>query len=374
MFIVYILSIVIGLSGAIIPLTRGVVSLTFDDGLYEHYLIASVLKDKNIKATFYINSGRFGDNRITAVQVQNISYMGHEIGGHTMNHVRLSDLSQSGQIKEICNDKRNLENLGLNVTSFAYPFGLNPPGIENTVKNCGYSSARDSGGLRFGNGCETCPYAISLNNIDNIYALRSISIRNTMTIADLQSMVLNANAAKGGTTNVAKGDVSWLILIFHEIVDDSSQYPTGIETPLLVQFIDWLSNQDVSIKTIRQVILNETDEMYENNDSTNKDPTHNGSAPSTGDIEKRPYIIVLIVLSCMALSSPVVIVIIRHYRRLITNDIEKQFDANTFSLTSVKTSVVTTDIEKQFDANTFTLPSVTDSLDREFENSKISFP
>lgn len=216
------------------------VSLTFDDGLDEHYTIANELNVYDMKATFYVNSGRLGNNRLTINQLKQMQQLGHEIGGHTINHVNLNTTSLDSRTQEVCNDKQNLENMGLQISSFAYPFGITPTKIEDIIQSCGYTSARDSGGLQLPNSCNGCPYALSLP-AEEPFHLRSISYRKDMTLFDLQQNMRRKNS----------GD--WIIFVFHEITNSNGSI-TSINMDLLIEFIKWLKDEDIPIRTVNQVV------------------------------------------------------------------------------------------------------------------------
>jgi len=103
-------------------------------------------------------SGKLGlSGRLTAAQVRALQDAGHEIGGHTLTHPRLTTLSADEQRREICNDRVALLNQGFRVTSFAYPFGDKDSVTRQLVIDCNYNSARESGGLRTPTGSSSNP-------------------------------------------------------------------------------------------------------------------------------------------------------------------------------------------------------------------------
>ena len=133
------------------------VVITFDDGYRDNYLYgARILKKYNLTATFFVTSGYIGSDRNfpwdTEVEekrsimdwdeVRELSRMGFEIGGHTVNHVDLGKVSLGVAEKEIreCKDKIEDE-IGQEINKFAYPFGgkdaIRPEVIE-IIKNTGY--------------------------------------------------------------------------------------------------------------------------------------------------------------------------------------------------------------------------------------------
>ena len=123
--------------------------LTFDDiekSIYTNAL--PILEDLGLKATFFIATNWLGKNinrpfrgreTINAKDVREIAFLGHEIGAHTMNHQKLTEIPLAETRKEIFQSKSYLENLiGSSVVSFAYPYGAFNKTISNLVKGAGF--------------------------------------------------------------------------------------------------------------------------------------------------------------------------------------------------------------------------------------------
>ena len=102
-----------------------VVSLTFDDGIKTQMQIRSSLTSHGMRGTFFINSGTIGTGsyNMTWADVDALNADGNEIGGHTVDHKRLTDLTASEQRAEICNDATTLRSHGYTINNFAYPYG-----------------------------------------------------------------------------------------------------------------------------------------------------------------------------------------------------------------------------------------------------------
>ena len=98
--------------------------ITFDDGMLSQYTYAKPILDKyNFKATFYIICNSVDkENRMNWNNIQILEEEGHEIGSHSMNHKRLSKLSEEEIRYEIIESKRCLQEKGFNVTSFSFPY------------------------------------------------------------------------------------------------------------------------------------------------------------------------------------------------------------------------------------------------------------
>jgi peptidoglycan/xylan/chitin deacetylase (PgdA/CDA1 family) len=98
--------------------------ITFDDGMLSQYTYAKTILDKYIfKATFYIICNSVDkENRMNWNNIHILEEEGHEIGSHSMNHKRLSKLSEEEMKYEIIQSKRCLQENGFNVTSFSFPY------------------------------------------------------------------------------------------------------------------------------------------------------------------------------------------------------------------------------------------------------------
>ena len=212
-----------------------VVSLTFDDGAADNYAVRPVLAQNDLHATFYVVSGFTGmDGYMTEEQLRGLYEDGNEIGGHSLDHVNLSETSGDDLIKEICQDRTNLMDYGFSVTSFAYPFGHYDEEARQTVVDCGYDSARGVSG-----GPETIPPA-------DKYALRAMPyIVSDTSVSKMMRYITSVEQEGGG----------WAIFVFHRVCDGCSQYAIGLDT--FSKFAARITDQKqigLVIKTIDEVI------------------------------------------------------------------------------------------------------------------------
>lgn len=132
--------------------------ITVDDGYKDNYdLLLPLLKKYQFKAVIYAVTGESfnrwdvdsKDNPekmvplMTQKEVKALSDSGHvEIGGHTISHPDLSKLEEKQQLKEILENKKQLEHLlNRKIISFAYPYGSLNTKSKNLVKQCGYQFA-----------------------------------------------------------------------------------------------------------------------------------------------------------------------------------------------------------------------------------------
>lgn len=118
-------------------------TLSYDDGIYHDRRLVDILNKYQIKATFHLNSAKFGIRERISVDEVNKLYKGHEVAGHTLNHPHLEAMTTEEVIEEILQDRKNLENItGEIVTGFSYPYGTYNEEVINAVKACGIEYAR----------------------------------------------------------------------------------------------------------------------------------------------------------------------------------------------------------------------------------------
>ncbi|WP_449063556.1 polysaccharide deacetylase family protein [Planomonospora algeriensis] len=224
---------------------RTIVSLTFDDGDASHAAAARLLERHGMRGTFYVNSGTIGrKGKLTGRRLAAIAKAGHEIGGHTLDHSRLTELSPDEQRTRICDDRRALTELGHRVTTLAYPFGAVDADARRTARSCGYGAARTVGGLR-GWGCSGCPGAESLPPADRWAVRTPGSVGEDTQVRQMRQQVLNAEKAGGGLVP----------LVFHRVCDGCGTYSTTPER--LAEFLGWLEKREgrgTVVRTMAQAI------------------------------------------------------------------------------------------------------------------------
>ncbi|MGB7329668.1 MAG: polysaccharide deacetylase family protein [Rubripirellula sp.] len=142
------------------PIDSPSLNFSFDDGVANCLQAARILHEYSVSACFFLSSGLLGENRtgrkmlMTATQhaCKPVEYMswadaeklielGHEIGGHTTNHVDIAKLKPDQYQDEIRADREILQQRLGNVDHFAWPFGraqnINPE-ARDAVFNAGY--------------------------------------------------------------------------------------------------------------------------------------------------------------------------------------------------------------------------------------------
>jgi peptidoglycan/xylan/chitin deacetylase (PgdA/CDA1 family) len=213
------------------------VSFTVDDGYSDHFLFSQILDEYNVSGTFYINSARIDTAPsyqiyLTTSEVIQMYNSGHEIGGHTLSHQNLLQLNYTDQKTQICQDRQKLIDMGVFPTSFAYPFGLDTNVTFRILSECGYNSARDSGGIRTNITCVNCPLAESIPP-QNPLQMRSVPYRHTIGVEGLKSYIENASTMEN----------AWLMFIFHELGNyDPATNPGRITVPELREILTYIQN------------------------------------------------------------------------------------------------------------------------------------
>jgi peptidoglycan/xylan/chitin deacetylase (PgdA/CDA1 family) len=106
-----------------------VVCITFDDNcesVFNHAL--PIMRQYGYRGTVFTNSGSVGQtSKLTWAQIDSLRQTYHwEIGGHTLNHTFLSDVSPQQAEFEIAADYNNLKQHSITPRSFATPYGICP--------------------------------------------------------------------------------------------------------------------------------------------------------------------------------------------------------------------------------------------------------
>jgi peptidoglycan/xylan/chitin deacetylase (PgdA/CDA1 family) len=227
-----------------------VVSLTFDDGIATQKLVRPMLASHGMHGTFYINSGNVGASSyyMSWSDIAGLNADGNEIGGHTVDHKRLTDLTADQQYHEICDDAATLRGRGYTISDFAYPFGAGSASTaaRQALTSCGYVSARKFGDL-YSVGCadSSCPYAESIPPGDPFGIKVPEWYPGEYTLADLEGFVTQAELHGGG----------WVPLVFHDICNQCAD--SSVSAATMSALLDWVAARAGSgtvVKTVREVM------------------------------------------------------------------------------------------------------------------------
>jgi peptidoglycan/xylan/chitin deacetylase (PgdA/CDA1 family) len=234
-----------------------VVSLTFDDALRSQYGLLDIFARHDVNGTFYINSGPVDAREagtMTWAELREFQAAGHDMGGHTTNHVNLlaSDTSYEYKTRQVCDDRQRLLEEGLNAVSFSYPFGAMDATAQPIVRGCGYQSGRKAGTVT----SDGPIYSETIPVTENPYAIRILgtNYNGPVTLEALQYAV-NQAMRYGG---------SWLPTLFHQICYvGTPSYDTcmggyrPVSDETIDTFLTWIGNQsdrNISVRTVADVM------------------------------------------------------------------------------------------------------------------------
>lgn len=127
------------------PLKKAI-TFSYDDAVTQDIRMIELMNKYGLKSTFNLNSELLGQNRTLMVKNQRVShykiapqdvkyiYEGHEVAVHTLTHPRLTTLDKDEIIRQVEEDRKNLEELaGYEVVGMAYPCG----GVNNDERVAG---------------------------------------------------------------------------------------------------------------------------------------------------------------------------------------------------------------------------------------------
>lgn len=130
------------------------VVITFDDGYADNLAACEQLVRRGMRATWFIVSGSVGrapawpdegrpaGRLLGADDLRAFQSAGMEIGSHTVNHVRLTEVDDARIEDEMRRSKAELEDLlGATVASLAYPYGAFDARCIDAARRAGYRSA-----------------------------------------------------------------------------------------------------------------------------------------------------------------------------------------------------------------------------------------
>jgi polysaccharide deacetylase family sporulation protein PdaB len=121
-----------------VPTTDKVVALTFDDGPLNGTTpeILHILKNKNVKATFFVVGERV--KKFPKLVQQEIAE-GHEIGSHTYSHPQLPLLTKTEIEEELSKTEESISQLAPKPTLFRPPGGKYSNAIVKLAQDKGYT-------------------------------------------------------------------------------------------------------------------------------------------------------------------------------------------------------------------------------------------
>ena len=116
------------------------IAISFDDGPAANYTpeILQLLKEENVKATFFCIGNRIAGNEHILKQIKE---EGHIIGNHSYSHHFWFDMYSA---KKMQNDLKQMDNeveraVGLKPKLFRPPYGVTNPNVKKAIINGGYT-------------------------------------------------------------------------------------------------------------------------------------------------------------------------------------------------------------------------------------------
>ena len=120
-------------------------TMSYDDGVNADKRLVKLMADRRIKGTFNLNSGWLGHpGRLSNEEVTSI-YLdsGMEVAVHGLYHLHIADLNDPEIIKEVSDDRRNLERItGRIVRGMAYAYGEYNESVISGASSCGIVYSR----------------------------------------------------------------------------------------------------------------------------------------------------------------------------------------------------------------------------------------
>jgi peptidoglycan/xylan/chitin deacetylase (PgdA/CDA1 family) len=219
------------------PFTRGLVSVTFDDGWQNQFTNGlPVMQKYGLHATYYIISGSINDtpDYMTVAEIQSLKNAGMEIGSHTVTHPDLTTLSSTQLTNELKNSQTTLvSDFGGPITDFAYPYGA-------------YTSATQAAAAQYYQTQRSVESGYNTADLTNLQDLKVQNVFNTTTPAQVQAWI-----------NQAAADRSWLILVYHVIAvspadPTDTQYTT--QPPDLDAEMAEVKNSGLGVVTVNRAV------------------------------------------------------------------------------------------------------------------------
>lgn len=133
---------------------RKALTLSYDDGVEQDRQLLEILDPAGIRCTFNLNSGCYPEEghlwpkgqvhrRLPASQVSALYQAPYEVAVHTLTHPDLTLLPENEMVREILEDRKNLEEqFGVLVRGAAYPYGTFSDETVEALRACGIAYCR----------------------------------------------------------------------------------------------------------------------------------------------------------------------------------------------------------------------------------------
>ena len=188
-------------------LRRGVVSVTFDDGVSSVGTDAvPILNKYQIRSTQYVMSDIVEQNAATYMNIQTLKELrdtGHEIGSHSLSHCNQASLKDQALKDNALKSKEALERNGLGpIRSFTYPFGKYDATTQSIFsKEYQYTRTSDAG------------YNDRYFDETNIRAMSVLDSTSDQTFR--------------AWLDYAKANHVWVVLVYHRVNEEGTYNVTS---------------------------------------------------------------------------------------------------------------------------------------------------
>jgi len=253
--------------------TDKVASFIFSDGLKSQFTNAKPILDKyGFKATFDVicNNVDKKDGYMNWKDIKTLSNEGHDIGSHSMSHVRLTDLSKKSLEYEVGKSKKCLDNYGLKPSSFEYPFstGSDNKTIVDVVAKHYEFATRGNDPLMF-LGCDgmkqygqkDCKTYTDNGTptYSNKYSIRNWSHdfeKKENSYSDLQALERFIEVVNSQSTYNKNGTIDAIpIIMYHGIGDSKRDSDTDLD--LFQKEMKYIHDNKFNVITISDLAYNE---------------------------------------------------------------------------------------------------------------------
>ena len=128
-------------------MSGAIITTSWDDGHPLDLNLAELLHKYDIPATFYIPSSNSERKVMDSREIREIAQH-YDVGGHTMHHVNLTQISPREAKREVVEGKKMLEEIiGRELFPFSYPWGSFDSNVINIVKDAGFIGARTTNSI-----------------------------------------------------------------------------------------------------------------------------------------------------------------------------------------------------------------------------------
>jgi Predicted xylanase/chitin deacetylase len=150
--------------------------ITFDDGHRDIYTNAFPIMQKyGFKGVLYVVGNYLGaEGFMDRTEILEMYQAGWDVGSHGMKHIDVTKLFGDDLLIEVEGSRQKLENtLGIEILTFAYPFGAKDKTSVDYVQAAGYIAAMGAEGYRDSQGNW------------NLFDLQRVEIQGTESIESL---------------------------------------------------------------------------------------------------------------------------------------------------------------------------------------------